>query len=43
MQLKINNFSLDELDIFAYDIGDATADIDIGSNDKKFFIKCREI
>ena len=43
MQLKINNFYLGELDIFAYDIGDTTADADIGSNDKKIFIKCREI
>ena len=43
LQLKINNFSFGKLDIFAYDNADVTADVDIGSNDKKCFIKCREI
>ena len=37
-QLKINNFSFGKLDVFAYDYADATADVDIGSNDKFFFI-----
>ena len=40
LQLKINNFSFGELDINS--IND-TVDVDIGNNDKKFFIKCREI
>ena len=39
LQLKINNFSFGELEFFA----DGTAEINIGSNDKNFFIKCREI
>ena len=39
LQLKINNFSFGELEFFA----DGTAEINIGSNDKIFFIKCREI
>ena len=39
LQLKINNFSFGELDFFA----DGTAEVDIGSNDEKNFIKCREI
>ena len=43
LQVKINNFSLSELDIFPWTIEDATAQIDIGSNDGKFFIKCKEI
>ena len=43
LQLKINNFSFGKLDIFAYNNADVTADVDIGSNDKKCFIKCREI
>ena len=34
LQLKINNFSFGE---------DDTAEKDIGSNDKNFFIKCRKI
>ena len=38
LQLKINNFSFDELDFNNY-----TADVIIESNDKEFFIKCREI
>ena len=41
LQLKINNFSFGELDIFAYDNADVTADVDIGSSYKFFFIKCR--
>ena len=43
LQIKKQNVSLGELDIFPWNIGDATAEIDIGSNDRKFFIKCREI
>ena len=43
LQVKINSFSLGELDIFPQTIEDATAQIDIGNNDRKFFIKCREI
>ena len=38
LQLKINNFSFGELEFFA----DGTAEVDIGSNDEKIFIKCRE-
>ena len=40
LQLKIDNFPFGELDINS--ISD-TADVDIGNNDKNFFIKCREI
>ena len=40
LQLKINNFSFGELDI--NNIND-TADVDIGRNGQKNFIKCREI
>ena len=40
LQLKINNFSFGELDINS--IND-TAGIYIGNNDKKIFIKCRDI
>ena len=40
LQLKINNFPFGELDVNS--IND-TADVDIGSNDKKYFIKYREI
>ena len=36
LQLKINNSSFSELDIFEYDYTDFTADIDIGSNDNFF-------
>ena len=36
LQLKINNSSFSELDIFEYDYIDFTADIDIGSNDNFF-------
>ena len=44
LQLKIENYYFGELDIYAYlDIDGVTADVDIGSNDKKCFIKCREI
>ena len=44
LQLKIENYSFGELFIFAYvDDGGVTADVDIGSNDKNFFRKCREI
>ena len=44
LQLKIENYSFGELDIFGYvDDGGVTTDADIGSNDKNFFIKCREI
>ena len=44
LQLKIENYSFGELVIFAYvDDGGVTADVDIGSNDKNFFRKCREI
>ena len=39
LQLKINSFSFGELYFFA----DGTAEEDIGSNDEKIFIKCREI
>ena len=39
LQLKINNFSFGELEFFA----DDTAEVDIGSNEKIFFIKCGEI
>ena len=37
LQLKINNFSFGELDIFAYDNPDVTADVDIVSNDIFFY------
>ena len=40
LQLKIKNFPFGELDVNS--IND-TADVDIGSNDKQYFIKCREI
>ena len=43
LQVKPENFSFGELDIFRWSIGGATAEIDIGSNDKIFFIKCREM
>ena len=36
LQLKINNSSFSELDIFEYDYTDFTADIDIRSNDNFF-------
>ena len=39
LQLKINNYSFGELEFFA----DDTAEVDIGSNDKIFFLKRREI
>ena len=39
LQLKINNYSFVELEFFA----DDTAEVDIGSNDKIFFLKRREI
>ena len=39
LQLKINNYSFGELEYFA----DHTAEVDIGSNDKIFFLKRREI
>ena len=39
LQIKINNFSFGELDIFAND----TAEVVIERNDEEFFIKCREI
>ena len=38
LQLKIDNYSFDELDFSNY-----TSDVIIESNDKEFFIKCREI
>ena len=38
LQLKIENYSLGELDFNYY-----TADVELESNDKEFFIKCREI
>ena len=38
LQLKIENYSFDELDFNNY-----AADVIIESNDKEFFIKCREI
>ena len=44
LQLKIENYYFGELDIYTYvDIDGVTADVDVGSNDKKCFIKCREI
>ena len=39
LELKINNFSFGELDIFA----DDTAEVVFESNDEEFFIKCRAI
>ena len=38
LQLKIENYSLGELDFNYY-----TADVELESNDKQFFIKCRQI
>ena len=39
LQIKIENFCFSELEFFA----DGTAEVDIGSKDENFFIKCREI
>ena len=39
LQKKIENFCFSELEFFA----DGTAEVDIGSKDENFFIKCREI
>ena len=39
LQLKINNYSFGELEFFA----DDTAEVNIGSNNKIFFLKRREI
>ena len=39
LELKINNFSFGELDIFA----DDNAEVVFESNDEEFFIKCRAI
>ena len=39
LQLKINNYSFGELEFFA----DDAAEVDIGSNDKIFFLKRRDI
>ena len=39
LQIKTNDYSFGELKFFA----DDTPEVDIGKNDKKVFIKCREI
>ena len=39
LQIKKNDYSFGELKLFA----DDTPEVDIGRNDKKVFIKCREI